>query len=1418
MKAQRFIAALAIGVMASAVLAAPAVSAPAKTKDPVGKMDAAVRRAAGLEAEAKPVRGKGVGRAAALDKDQSGRVVVYVHGKDKGRLAAAVKHAGGAVTDTSGSRVRAVVPPASLDDLAKVAAVTEIRQPDEAVPMGSTTEGLQPSGALPWHLSGRKGAGVKVGIIDVGFGRLDDAVDSGDLPAGLPVFDGQCGPDHQRSHGTEMAEIVHDMAPDAQLYLACVTDVMGFDDAANWLKQQGVTVVNLSLGFPGTGRGSGVPASNNADDPQRVVQDLRGSGILVVAAAGNEAEKHWSAQTADGNNDGWVTIEGTSEVQGFSVPNGAEITVELKWDAWPATNDDLDLYVSSALAKPAGINDDSVRGRVSYRPQKDTPGGLDPVEKVSFRQDAGAATYWIYVKSNGARQGLRYDLTIHGSAAGVQHIKSAGSIAEPATSPYVLAVGAITPESAAQDGSVESYSSRGPTIDGRTKPDLTGFTKVTTTVNNQSTGTSAAAAHVAGAAALYKGANPALDPGQLEALLLDSASRPRRDNDFGYGVLHTGAPRAPQAPTGSGFTALPTRRVFDSHSAPHNGPLAAGEQVTLSIPGLPDDTTAVVLNVTGMEATATTQLDIAADRPNRTPTLTVRPGRIASVMTFATYDPVHKQLKIRNTTASAHVIIDLVGYFNPSSGASSYFPFKRPLRLDTPATRLTPGQPWTLPVRGVAAIPQTATSALVSITAEAADAAMHVEAYATNAPGAWAFSLYPTERTTYTYLVPIGDDGSIRIQAGDAGAAVSVDVLGYFGSGAGAKYVPMRDADTLFDTATGTGTWVDPMHADQTRPVPVLGNFRVPFQMRAAVLSVTAPTSDRRTDLQVSPGDGSWSANAGLSSDVVGKPNALRPPSSNTAVVPIIGSHVVNVRNQHGNADVVAGLSGYFVGGSPVDAPAPGTTSGHWKFDEGVGSTAADSSPGSKTATLSGGAAWTDGRSGKALSLNGTTAAAVAEPSGVAIENGFTVSAWARLDRKDGVANVVAQDGNRVSGYYLDYRPDSNRWNFVVPSADTDDPALYAVAATEPVRTGQWTHLTGVYDAAKRELRIYVDGSLAGVSPDITVVSSRGATTIGRAKWNGSPVDFFPGAIDDARVYDRALTAGQIREVFQSYGAQAAAHPAGASLNGDARDELFGNHDGGGTVRTWPNTGTFPSPPFDWSAEVAWGYPEGNRVKVADLDGDGRSEFIEVNNAGDGKIYAWHNTGGFPAGNWGAKVEIGSGWHGNDGSNVHFADLTGDGRDELIIVNANGDQKIRAWINTGAYPSAPFLVQNVVIGDGWSNPAPLKFGDLDGDGKAELVAVNLNGKILSWHNNGKFPAFPWDAPVEVGTSGAVDAARYRLADLDGDGRSELIGVNVGNDGRISAHRNWARPSGVAWDPSPHTVGLGWNDHRRAVFG
>jgi hypothetical protein len=461
-----------------------------------------------------------------------GRVEVVVDARRQALARRAIVRFGGNVRATAADRILAWVPRTQLVALARSSAVRFVRPPRESFAAAVTDEGVQSSGAVAWQTAGWSGAGIRVGIIDNGFDGYETAQVTGDLPPLLTTAnfcDGGLG--NGTAHGTAVAEIVHKMAPAAQLFLVCEHDDVQFAQAVAYAKAQGLQIVNESTSWFNTGRGDGTGA---AGTPDAVVADAVANGILWVAAAGNYAQGHWSGTFTDANADGWEDFTSVDETNSFVIGAGQKACVYLKWDDWPASRQDYDLALDQESPSTEVASSTNVQS-----------GTQEPTEDLCYTNDTGVTQwYGVAIKKHNATQRPRFDLfTTVGS---FEHAVAVGSITTPASSPSVLAAGAScwqTPQT------IEPFSGQGPTIDGHVKPDLVGPDRTSSSVYGAFTdcaafagfpGTSASSAHVSGAAALVKQHYPADTPPQLRAILEGGATEagaPGRDNVFGAGLL-----------------------------------------------------------------------------------------------------------------------------------------------------------------------------------------------------------------------------------------------------------------------------------------------------------------------------------------------------------------------------------------------------------------------------------------------------------------------------------------------------------------------------------------------------------------------------------------------------------------------------------------------------------------------------------------------------------------------------------------------------------------------------------------------------------------------------------------------------------------------------------------------------------------
>jgi len=247
---------------------------------------------------------------------------------------------------------------------------------------------------------------------------------------------------------------------------------------------------------------------------------------------------------------------------------------------------------------------------------------------------------------------------------------------------------------------------------------------------------------------------------------------------------------------------------------------------------------------------------------------------------------------------------------------------------------------------------------------------------------------------------------------------------------------------------------------------------------------------------------------------------------SGAGAVAAIGTGAGLWLNRSADDDGSDGSDPARTGAGTSAAPSPSTARltepvAVWPLDETSGALARDTAGGNDgTAT---GVRWRTGAGGGA-EFDGTDSQIVTD--GPVLRTGagrsFTVAAWVRLSAvPDFFATAVSQDATAISGFYLQYSSDENRWAFARPGTR-------AVGYTAPA-ADVWTHLVGVCDGPARKLRLYVDGVQEAAVEDATPTPAPGALMIGRASHQGQPSDFFPGTIRDVRVFDRALTSARVK-------------------------------------------------------------------------------------------------------------------------------------------------------------------------------------------------------------------------------------------------------------------------------------------------
>jgi subtilisin family serine protease len=414
-----------------------------------------------------------------------------------------------------------------------VKGVSFIQLPDKPIPLIVESEGVALAEASFYHSKGYTGTGVKVAVIDDGFAELSAAISDGEIPNSVVMVDCTEASCHlstdfsseTEKHGTAVAEIVYDMAPEAQLYLIKIADSLDLVDAKNYSIDNGIKIINISLGFFNTNFYDGECWNSN---PVCTANDAYENGILWVTSAGNSANKHYEATFTDSDGDGFHNVSGDDKTVNISANFGDTIKAYLTWNAWPTTDQDYDLYLYDSSFE---LVDSSINPQTVNQPQRPTENIIYPVPVTD--------TYFLKIYKHSAT--TNHQLEVYSYPHELTPSVASSSLSSPADAAGAMAVGAIDHVNWTT-GPQESFSSQGPTNAGRTKPEICGPDGVSSYAYGDSFfGTSAASPHVAGAAALILSINPTYSVSQLWNALVSSAidmGSSGQDNIYGYGRLY----------------------------------------------------------------------------------------------------------------------------------------------------------------------------------------------------------------------------------------------------------------------------------------------------------------------------------------------------------------------------------------------------------------------------------------------------------------------------------------------------------------------------------------------------------------------------------------------------------------------------------------------------------------------------------------------------------------------------------------------------------------------------------------------------------------------------------------------------------------------------------------------------------------
>ena len=482
---------------------------------------APMRRAAGALGLAVAVAGVAAGAGAAPAAPASASQPLLVEAKP-GQIQTALRGLGRRALRVQRREGRQLQVLAGRGEARRLARLPGVAAAGPGVPSFSDadpvmTQGLYRTGAVGLT-GGRGGQGLRIAILDRGFGRNVARLQAkGELPRGSRLatrtFDATSGLagtnayGNRTNHGELVAQTVFDYAPRAKYLFVNYDTRLDFLAAVRWLTEVKPDIVVHSNSFIDgrfDGRGQEAAAVNAA----------AANGVLWFNSAGNYARRHWQGPWTDTDGNGeheWPTASGLTVFRSA----GSPVTYALSWRSPAGATTDLDIVLERLGS--SGQWQEAAASR-----QRQSEGARETELIVGERSREDSFFRLRVVLAGGPPPSG--PLTLFSREIPLSLIGGGPESSQPSPGD---AAGAISVGAVDWRGDrLKSYSSHGPTDDGRAKPDIVAPTDTAVAALSGRRGvggTSNAAPNAAGAAALLlvalrrRGLNPS--PAEMRALL-----------------------------------------------------------------------------------------------------------------------------------------------------------------------------------------------------------------------------------------------------------------------------------------------------------------------------------------------------------------------------------------------------------------------------------------------------------------------------------------------------------------------------------------------------------------------------------------------------------------------------------------------------------------------------------------------------------------------------------------------------------------------------------------------------------------------------------------------------------------------------------------------------------------------------------
>lgn len=422
-----------------------------------------------------------------------------------------------------------------------------------------------------------------------------------------------------------------------------------------------------------------------------------------------------------------------------------------------------------------------------------------------------------------------------------------------------------------------------------------------------------------------------------------------------------------------------------------------------------------------------------------------------------------------------------------------------------------------------------------------------------------------------------------------------------------------------------------------------------------------------------------------------------------------------------------------------ADHPSIGTPVGsavlQYKMNEGFGTTVHDSSPQGNDGTIAGSSSpsWsTNGKFGKALSFDGNDYITIG--SGLSFSSAVTISAWINMTNYQTWTSILDRYGSETTdclalgfdssnGHTLTYA-----WNATQASGWAN---RVSGSATIPLNT--WTQVAMSSDGTNGQF--YINGKPDGSIKTVGAPCNTGPFKVG-VNFPGSD-EYYTGLIDDLRVYNFALSADQMKTIYN----QGETIIMGANSTGV-----------GGTTPSYSNSREYcvPGDTSTCSAPLGeWKFDEGVGGTANDTSGNGNVGTLATGNSAPSWV----------SGKLGKGLSF-------DGANDYVSIPT-------TVLNNMSQGTIGAWLKLNSNTAATIALKQ---SDGENTYAAFTIGSyVDTSGQS---ATGTAGKLY-WHNQ--------NSTTQAASTGTVSTGAWHYVVVTFDGSAATFYIDGVNSGSTSGN-------------------------------